>query len=266
MKTAVCISGQMGAFQRTYGHHCETFLNHNDCDVFVYTSDAVSQKDNLNPNFPPSSEVKEYLPGGVGWRKMYKTYGIIYNVNKYFLTDAVYNVYGDRVKKLSIEQECINEDNENLGCTKWEWMKRRQLKKMYNCNKMMHDYEKENNLKYDAVIRIRPDFVFAKKIIVEQIINGEEEVYMFGGWPCPPENRFMHQFLFDGFALAKPNVMDTFCNLYLKENPYPPLPEFKQYRKDWGDNVEYQLRTHLEENKIKVKHIITKRQDYQVVR
>ena len=50
MKTAICYSGQIGAMFKAYHNQHSQVLLPNNCDVFCYTSDAVSQKDNYNLN------------------------------------------------------------------------------------------------------------------------------------------------------------------------------------------------------------------------
>ena len=60
--------------------------------------------------------------------------------------------------------------------TKWDWMRKRQLKKMHECNEMMHQYEKENNIKYDIVVRARFDIALAQKINIEQIISKHDNI------------------------------------------------------------------------------------------
>ena len=130
---------------------------------------------------------------------------------------------------------------------------------MYACNKMMREYEKENNIEYDLVIRSRFDSTFKTYIDIEKtaalVEDLENKIFVFGGWKCPKSNRFMDNFLFDGFAMSAPSSMDVFCSLYEKEKAYPPTEKYKQYQKDWGDNVEYQFDKHLRENNIEILYL-----------
>ena len=81
MKVALCYSGQVGAFHKAYSWQKSSFITEN-MDVYIYTSDLISQKANSFPNLPPASKIHEYLPGGKGWRKNIGTYGIIYKTDK----------------------------------------------------------------------------------------------------------------------------------------------------------------------------------------
>ena len=58
MKIALCYSGQIGAFHKAISQQRRSFLT-NDMDIYVYTSDIVSQKNNTIVNLPTSSGVHE---------------------------------------------------------------------------------------------------------------------------------------------------------------------------------------------------------------
>ena len=286
-RMAVCVSGQMGSFMHTSRNHFESYIlpfeknlfiqatreieRVNDCDVFVYTSDAVSQRRNFTPHFNPISEVKEYLPGYTGWRKAYPTYGVIYNVSKDDLHNKLQLVYGDRLKAVTIEEEDIDEDNKEIeNITKWEWIRKRQLWKMKKCNEMMQNYAKENDIEYDVVVRVRPDVWFNHRVNIESYMEdrgkNSNTIYAFGGWACPAENRFMYEFLFDGFLFGSPAVINTCCGLYDKTEIYPRFPEFEEYHEAWGDHVEQQLKAHIQANDLTLHHVSNTRTAYEVVR
>jgi hypothetical protein len=261
MKVALCYSGQINRFWDAYQNHLQAFKIDDQVDIFIYTSDAITQKKGMQPGIPPKDGVViDYLPGHTGWRKMLGAYGTIYNVELEELTKKINQTCGDRLKKIVIENEDINEDNNEIEkITKWEWLKKRQLYKMHACNKLMHEYEKEQNIKYDLVIRSRLDSSFKVSIDAKKIIDLadglENKIFVFGGWKCPPTNCFMDNYLFDGFAMATPPIMDIFCSLYEKEKAYPPMEKYKQYQEDWGDNVEYQLYRHIQKNNINIYYL-----------
>ncbi len=271
MKVAACLSGQLGSFRRTYNNQRQMFLAENQCDIFALTSNAVSQRVNMSLHYPPSTPVYEYLPN-IRWYKSYpRPYGIIYNTDERALKYLIGATYGDTLKELRILDESAKESLNDIRLpTKWDWMRKRQLNKMYACNKLMHKHEKENNTKYDIVIRARFDIALARKINVEQIVskydNIENKLFGVGGFPCTPPNVFMKEFLCDGFAFGTPEVMDVYTGLYEQEKPYPHLEEYNDYHSQWGEHVESQLRTHLERNGIEIVHIIDERKDYQIVR
>jgi hypothetical protein len=261
MKIALCYSGQVGRFWEIYPNHKQTFIKGAETDIFIHTSDAITQKRNLQPHLSPRDKIiKDYLPGYTGWHKMSGTYGKIYNIEVNLLIDKLTKTYGNQIKKIRIESEDINQDNNEIEkITKWEWLKKRQLYKMYACNQLVQEHEKENNFMYDIIIRSRFDCVLKTDIyikkIVQQIGDINNKIFVFGGWQCPKKNRFMDHFLFDGFAFGGPKAMDTFCSLHKKKDAYPAMEKYKEYQKNWGDNVEYQLHKHLQENNVEIVYL-----------
>ena len=64
MKVATCFSGQLGPLDRCYPNQKQSFVDENNCDIFVQTSDSVSQKINCSPNPEWSKHMidsREYL-------------------------------------------------------------------------------------------------------------------------------------------------------------------------------------------------------------
>ena len=165
-----------------------------------------------------------------------------------------------------IEDEDLVKTLDDWDMTKWEWLRKRQLLKMFQCNEMV----KKSNKKYDIVIRSRFEFGPNIKIDVKDIVsrceNLDNKIFLFGGWDCAPPMIFMDKFMCDGFAFGTPEAMDKFCSLYLQEQPYPCNPKYKDCWNKFGDNVEYQLKTHLEKNEIEIQYIGNKRSMYHLWR
>ena len=269
MNIALCYSGQIGSIYKAHDNQQRSFIDCNDPDIYCYTSDAVSQKDNILLNMKPDSPVYEYLPGGYGWRKNYKTYGIIYKLKNNRVSNILNELYGDRLADYVIEEEQIANQGHDLNMSKWEWMKMRQLHKLKGCNELM----KSSGKKYDVVIRSRFEFTCAFKIDIEYLIsqiggleNFENKVFVFGGFPCSPPMIFMDNYFCDGFVVASPKVMDTFCSLADLKDPYPPHPKYVDNWKKWGDSIGHQFRSHMVENNIEIHYISNRRPDYMIVR
>ena len=130
MKVALCYSGQIGGVHKAHNNQKAAFIDCNDPDIYCYTSDAVSQKDNVVLNMSPDSDVYEYLSGGQGWRENYKTYGIIYKLKEERVANILKELYGNNLCDYVIEKEEIRNHDHDLNMTKWEWMKLRQLSKL----------------------------------------------------------------------------------------------------------------------------------------
>jgi hypothetical protein len=269
MKTALCYSGQIGAIYKANPNQKRSFIDCNDPDIYCYTSDAVSQKDNIMLNMKPDSEVYEYLPGGYGWRENYKTYGIIYKLNSDRVERILKEVYGNRLKDYVIEEEEIANQGHDLNMTKWQWMKMRQLHKLKRCNQLM----KNSGKHYDVVIRSRFEFTCAFRIDMEYLLmqiggieNMKNKIFIFGGFPCAPPMQFMDEYFCDGFVIANPRVMDIYCSLADRKEPYPPHPDYVDNWIKWGDSIEHQFRTHMLENGVEIQYISRSRSDYMIVR
>jgi len=264
MKIAACFSGQLGTFQKCFHNQKEIFIDENNCDIFVHTSDAISQKGNriLNPDWEKHvHEYKDYLVenGKSQWRKNYGTYGIIYNIPRDVAMKSVQNVYEKRLKAFFIEKEPIFDIDKELEITKWQWLKNKQFEKMYKCNELLHLYESMKDIKYDIVVRSRFDIVFTRKINIQQIIskydNIDNKIFVFGGWESPEKDRFMDGYICDGFVFGKPDVVDIFCEIYKREEPYPPNPKYIDYYNRMGDSAEYQVKQHMLKNNVEICYI-----------
>lgn len=261
MKIALCYSGQIGAFHKAIKQQKASYIR-DDMDIYVYTSDVISQKSNIKSNLPPISKVHEYLPEGMGWRKNIGRYGIIYKVDKE-LVKKVLSPIESQIVSLQIEEENLEDSIKDWDMSKWEWLRKRQLKKLYNCSKMV-------NKEYDIIVRSRMEFGPNVTIDIEKICNSysdiKNKIFLFGGWKCSPPMIFMDEFICDGFAFGTPEVMNKFSSLYLKEQPYPYNPKYKECWEKYGDNVEHQFKSHLEANGIEVVYIGSQRNMYHLWR
>lgn len=69
----------------------------------------------------------------------------------------------------------------------------------------MEEYEKENNIKYDYVIRIRPDCNFAEVINIEDLLRLEvNEIYI-------AHHLHMNGRVGDSFSCGKREAMEKLC-------------------------------------------------------
>lgn len=258
MKVAICYSGQIGGLKKAISNQRRSFLE-DSFDVYAHTSTLVSHKSLKQPHITPISPVYEYLKGGKGWRKNLPSYGIIYKIS-YEKVQEFLNLI--KPSKYFIENESLEESIEDINLTKWDWLKKRQLRKMHECNKMI-------NGNYDIVIRTRYEFSPYIGVDVREIYEkhgDDNKIFVFGGWQCVPPMVFMDPFFCDGFAFGSPKVMNIFTSLYLNEDPYPFDPKYKDCWDKYGDNVEYQLKKHLEKHNIELIYIGNERSMYHLER
>ena len=260
MKTALCYSGQIGAFNKAFNNQKLSFLY--DCDdVYSYTSNLITHKGLAFGKFERTSDVHKYLEGGVGWRKNIGTYGVAYKVKNELVEDQL-SFIKDKLKKSIIEDESLEDTLQDSNLSKWEWLKKRQLWKMYSCNNLIED-------DYDIVVRCRFEFCPYLKIPIKEIYknyNDKNKIFVFGGWNCVPPMVFMDEFFCDGFAFGSRKAMNVFTSLYLQKDAYPFDTKYKECWDKYGDNVEYQLKKHLEKHNIELVYIGNKRSMYNLER
>ena len=258
MKTALCYSGQIGAFNKALISQNQSFMDDVD-DIYAYTSNVVSHKTLRQPQLNPSSEVYEYLKGGEGWRKNQPSYGVVYKIKNSQVDNLLSLV---QTKKQFIEDESLEDTLNDSNMSKWQWLRKRQLWKMYQCHQMIEG-------DYDIIIRCRFEFNPFVKIPIKEIYKthgSEDKVFLFGGWNCVAPMIFMDKFMCDGFVFGSPKAMGVFSSLYLQDEPYPYDPKYKDCWDKFGDNVEYQLTKHLEKNNIELVYIGNKRSMYHLQR
>lgn len=264
MKTALCYSGQVGAFRKAVDEQERAFLN--DCDdIYAYTSNIVTHKThNHNWLNPIDGKVHRYLHGGEGWRKNLPDYGVVYKVSDSTVEQEL-KLLKNKLVKYHILNESLEDTLNDSNMSKWEWLKKRQLLKMFEANEMLKDSDEE----YDIVVRCRFEFAPNLNIQIKEIFEkhgGPGKIFIFGGWPCVQPMVFMDEMMCDGFAFGCPKTMNVFSSLYLKEEPYPYDPKYKECWDKFGDNVEYQLRTHLEKNDIEIIYLGNQRNFFHLYR
>ena len=92
---------------------------------------------------------------------------------------------------------------------------------MYKVNELMHLYEKSSNIKYDIVIRVRPDIVF-------------EEVPNIIGYNDIKDNEILMRWIYwgldDSFFAAKPSAMDKLLSLWSTVLKTKKLSPFKNHK------------------------------------
>lgn len=271
MKVAFCYSGHIGKVKDCAPTHPKK-LAISDYDVFAHTSDLITQRINRKVKNPKPyfkvdpKKVKVYLPGGEGWRKNAGPYGIIYKIGDKKVEDILNQTFGDHLKSKVIEIEGYNT---NAPCeTKWEWLRKNQLRRAYECHNLMEKYALENNVKYDIVVRSRFDVALISKLKIDDYFkqyNGHksDRIFVIGGWK---NKKFMNRFLFDGFMFGNPKVMSRMSELYNKIKPYKHDKTYSSYHKKYGASSEYQVQQHIEKSGIEPIYVFNNQRAFKVLR
>ena len=182
MKVALCISGHARNYEDNileYGS-IKTQLN---ADVFIHSyhnrgtntrfsfneewDNEFLKEDDLSKINEILNPVKQVYTEDIDTKGKLK--GVYYQTQKMFLPEAHYKM----------------------------------IYKMWQCNELKKDYEKDNNWKYDLVIRTRFD-VLPKKLDLSKFEPGK----LF----CGRHNQ-MRDLMGDVFFIGDSQVVDTMCNL-----------------------------------------------------
>lgn len=188
IKVALCISGHLRTFESNFESVKQYILSKFDCDVFIHTWDIM----------------------GMPYRQMDRK---IANSSTNNLITVINNLY--KPKKLIIEpskpfretpimrQRMI--DNRDIpGILSMYY-------KIEACNKIKRDYEDQNHMKYDFVIRFRGDLFMEQTFPISKSLD-TKFIYFptygnFGG-------------LNDQLAFGSSPVMDIYSSLYSNINSY----------------------------------------------
>ena len=89
------------------------------------------------------------------------------------------------------------------------------LKRIYLCDKLRQEYEKNHNIEYDIVIRLRPDLVL-KEYIPENIINNFRNEALY--FPVQYKHDIYWSMIWgptDMFVMGDRNIMKIYSECYL---------------------------------------------------
>lgn len=205
MKLAICFNGQL----RTGVKAAKSIKNFfgplmNIADVFVHTWDVNTTRMPLNLKGcePPTTVVPD---------EDHEAFKEIYKPINYYVENQ--NDYWERAQKM----HTTSGDLVHL----WH--------SAYMSNQFKKTYETANKIKYDFVIRLRPDCIFPPDRrfdtdLVDLLKN--------------PDKLHFHQLFGDAYHVSTSPIMDLACDFYLKGNFYGrhfwPMLEFEKYMKEHG--------------------------------
>lgn len=109
--------------------------------------------------------------------------------------------------------------------------------KINKCNELKCEYEKENNFKYDCVIRFRSDINLTSRIIIDKSKLNNINIPMYGDFAG----------LNDQLAFSNSDNMNIYCNLYNRIVEYLTIENTYLCMKP-----ELFLKFHIEHNNLKL--------------
>jgi SAM-dependent methyltransferase len=182
LRVALCISGHLRTFDRNFASLKDSILTRYNCDVFIHTWDQLGMSYRfgdaklhmLNPN------------------NMMDRINYFYNP-KQIVIESQSNF---KASPLMIKKGEPGRDT--VGTASMYY-------KIEACNKLKQDYEKQNNFKYDFVIRFRSDLFVEQPLPLDQFTS-KDYLYVpifgnFGG-------------INDQIAFGGSEVMDLYSSCY----------------------------------------------------
>ncbi len=182
LKVALCISGHLRTFEQNYQSVYANILSRFDCDVFIHTWDTLGLNHRHLDNLVSTISTHQLMDR---INKIYNPKKIVIETNRNFDITPI-------IKQRSFEHRDVS------GILSMYY-------KIEECNKLKSEYEKENNFKYDCVIRFRGDIFVESPLPIDNKTNFNY-LYMpvygnFGG-------------LNDQFAFGGSEIMDKYSSLY----------------------------------------------------
>ena len=216
MKVAVCMSGLARTFKKCYQSYLDNILSRFDCDVFVHVSKDANSND-MDVMKCAKKVVLEQNPK---------------------LDEKDLAKYKYKCKKYSMQ-----------GILQQLW-------KIKMCHELVLDYQKEKNIKYDWIIRCRPDLNILRPLDdLEKLDNKYFYVPAYltfiDRWKGMYEKDFIFDYctccVSDQFGISGPDVMNIYARRYddLQKNCYSSGESHPE------SSLQFQLRA----NNVKIKFL-----------
>ncbi len=204
MKIAVCFSGGIRSFESCYPSIYKNIIKPLNADIFAHLwsmplLDLLKEQDIVqfklqNDECHPRDVILKLNP------KLYK----VYEYNEFF---------ENYIREKGIQDELfIKQEKKDYAISALSM-----YYKILECNKLKQKYEKENNFKYDIVIRARLDFLWNDKLNINDFINlKDNNVLIIRDSYCVKAKWEGN----DKFFAGTSNTMDKICDLYNIINDY----------------------------------------------
>ena len=230
-KIALCISGYLRTFEECYPTILKNIIQDNDVDIFIHTYNKIGNSSGWRHPIDLSEDINMEFLESIPYIKMMRVENwdnIKYKFNEF--------------KKIHPQTTNINV----IGTIFY---------KIYMCNQLRKEYEIENNVKYDLIIRMRGDQIFEKKINLDFpenkiLINSypwgdEDYVHHFISEDCGTDGgRNETEWINDRFAVGNSDNIDYLCDLY---NHFGELIESARFVE-----LEHLLYLHLMKNNVEL--------------
>jgi hypothetical protein len=187
MKIALCLSGHLRNFEKTYSTLSFHFLKDYDVDVFIHTWDklgfscAFKTDQTLNDTVSKESEIN----------RLYKPKSMIIEPSD-FVEDLKRqgNEYAPHLKN----------EPKHVGHMASMFYK------IYACNELKNKYQRDTGIQYDWIVRCRADLLFQNRVEIPK-----EQKASVVWTPQAGSNAGWYN---DQFAIGLPNEMDLYSSVF----------------------------------------------------
>lgn len=222
-KIALILTGNLRTFFYNNNHIANNYLdliNNQNIDVFMFTDNNDFYYDDCQ-YFSQNNKKKEMGIESNIEKRFYKNINFIsYDEAKKIIKTNLFKLFGDKLKKLHIDNfnpnkidEIYDKNNKYHNTfmnNQYSNINRKkaligQQYKNFNCYNLMKDYEKENNIEYDIIIKSRFD-TYLTNINKLDIKNLDYNKKLY----C-----YKHQYwIGDVWAIGNRFIMDKYLNYY----------------------------------------------------
>jgi hypothetical protein len=259
-KIALLMSGNIRTFLYNNNNIANKYLelaNSQDMDIFIYTDNNDFYYNDCQ-YFSENNREKVLGIESNTEKRFYKNIDFIsYDEASKIIKKSLTEIFGDRLKKIYIDNfnpnkidtiyDKSNEYHTTFMNNPYSNSNRKQALigqqyKLYECYNLTQEYEKENNIQYDIIIKSRFDVILTdlNKINIRSL-NFENNLYSY---------KYEH-YISDVWAVGDRFIMSKYCNYYnyiscnIFNNSYSPDGE--NIKNIDSDSCEYGL-TYLIKN------------------
>lgn len=199
MKVALCLSGHIRNLEQNYYSIKKNLLDYYDTDIFIHTWDTYGWR--IEGNLITSGGFK----GFDHYSDKIDAQNIIDLINpKKIVIEQYENYESEFLKKAEKYKNNLkfpDKDRPVNVVSMWY--------KINKCNELKTQQELENNFKYDIVIRSRPDLVYFKPIIDENVLLLYKKVLLI------PQIE-SHGHATDIFSIGSSKIIDIASDVFNK--------------------------------------------------
>jgi len=270
MKIALLMSGGLGKF--CYGSDNDKISNkwkdivkNNNIDVFCVTDNNNFYDESSDIQYFSEKNVLKEVINGNSWRYYKKNSNIVYDDAKKKIQIILQKYFSTNLKKkLILDNDTFTIDK--LVTNKYQkqfydYTSGRSILSKYNvlcqfyklkrCLELMKEYETENNINYDIIIRCRFDCIIEslKDVNVIRNLNFKNTIYTTGS----------EFHIYDWYIIGNYEIMNKICNYYneLGKNVVDNYKLFLYYD-DNGKYIEYKKGYNIiKDKKYKIYHDVS---------